>query len=151
MALTPLDILQKKFESSRRVGYDPEEVHRFLDAVREAWETTLRDNARLQDELRARDADVDRLRAEQGEIQETLILARRLSVDLEGSARREADLIVGEARLDAERILAAAHEEERQLQAVVVRLKAARLHHIAQMRALIDAHQKLLDEYDRNP
>lgn len=150
MALTPLDILQKQFESSRKGGYDPDEVQRFLDGVRESWEATLRDNARLRDELRERDAEVDRLRSEQAEIQETLILARRLSVELEGSARREADLIVGEARLDSERILAASHEEERQVQAVVVRLKAARLHHIAQMRALVEAHQKLLDEYDRN-
>lgn len=149
MALTPLDILQKQFEPARKGGLDPDDVQRFLDGVREAWEGALKENARLQQVLRDRDDEIDRLRGEQAEIQDTLVLARRLSVELESNARREADVIVGEARLDAERILATAHEEERTLHAVVVRLKAARLHHLAQMRALLDAHSKLLDEYDK--
>lgn len=151
MPVTPLDILQKQWEPSRKGGVDPDEVARFLDAVRESWEATLRENARLQEALRQRDEEIHRMQEEQGEIQETLVLARRLTVELEGNARREADLIVGEARLDAERILAAAHEEERQLQSVVIRLKAARLHHLAQMRALLEAHSKLLDESERTP
>lgn len=151
MPVTPLDILQKQWEPSRKGGVDPDEVARFLDAVRESWEATLRENARLQEALRQRDEELQRMQEEQGEIQETLVLARRLTVELEGNARREADIIVGEARLDAERILAAAHEEERQLQSVVIRLKAARLHHLAQMRALLEAHSKLLDESERTP
>lgn len=150
MALTPLDILQKQFKAATRGGFEPEDVTRFVDGVRESWEASLRENVRLRDELRERDEQIDRLKAEQLEIQETLILAKRLSLEMETSARREADLIVGEARLDAERLLSAAHEEERNLQSVVVRLKAARLHHIAQMRALLEAHQRLLDESERS-
>ena len=145
MALTPLDILQKQFGPARRGGYDPEEVHRFLDDVREAWEGTLKDNQRLREELRGLDATVDTLRAEQDEIRQTLLLARRMSLDLENTARREADVLVGEARLEAERILATAHEERRNLQEEVVQLKAMRLHHVAQLRALVDAHGRMLD------
>jgi cell division initiation protein len=145
--LTPLDILQKQFVPARN-GYEPEEVQQFLDAVREAWESSLRDAARLRDELRDRDAVIDGLRAEQSEIRETLVLARRVSLDVENAARREADVLVGEARLEAERILAAVHEEHRALQEQVLRLKAARLHHLAQMRALLDAHGRMIEEFD---
>lgn len=148
-ALTPLDIVQKQFAASRKAGFEPEEVQSFLDAVRESWEESLKENQRLRDEVRALGGEVDRLKGEQDELKETLILARRLAVELEGSARREADLIVGEARLDAERILAAVHEEERKLQEAVIRLKAARMHHLAEMRALLSAHQSLLDAYDK--
>jgi len=148
-SLTPLDIVQKQFTASRKAGFEPEEVQGFLDAVRESWEEGLKENQRLREEVRGFQGEVDRLKGEQDELKETLILARRLTVELEGSARREADLIVGEARLDAERILAAAHEEERKLQDAVIRLKAARLHHIAEMRALLGAHQGLLDAYDK--
>lgn len=150
MAVTPLDILQKQFKPTTRGGYEPDDVTRFIDGVRESWEATLRDNVRLRDELREREDNIERLKSEQLEIQETLILARRLTLEMETAARREADLIIGEARLDAERLLSAAHEEERNLQSVVVRLKAARLHHIAHMRALLEAHQRLLDESERN-
>lgn len=149
MALTPLDILQKQFVPGRKAGYDPEEVHAFLDAVRESWEATLKENLRLRDELRDREADLLRLREEQDELRETLILARRLALELEGSARREADLVVGEARLEAERILATAHEEEREMQATIMRLKAARLHHLAETRALIQAHTQILDAHEK--
>lgn len=149
MALTPLDILQKQFPPGRKGGYDPEEVHAFLDAVRESWEATLKENLRLRDQLRGREDELDRLRGEQDELRETLILARRLALELEGNARREADLVVGEARLEAERILATAHEEEREMQATIVRLKAARLHHLAEMRALIEAQTQLLDAHEK--
>ncbi len=148
MALTPLDILQKQFGPARKGGYDPEEVHRFLDDVREAWEGALKEGHRLREELRALDAAVEGLRAEQDEIRQTLVLARRMSVDLENTARREADVLVGEARLEAERILATAHEERRAIQEEVVQLQATRLHHLAQLRALVDAHARMLDAFD---
>ncbi|MDP2314149.1 MAG: DivIVA domain-containing protein [Pseudomonadota bacterium] len=145
MAFTPLDILQKQFGPARKGGYDPEEVHRFLDLAREAWEGTLKENLRLREELAALDAAVDALRGEQDEIRQTLVLARRMSVDMENTARREVDVLVGEARLEAERILAAAHEERRAMQEELVHLKSTRLHHLAQMRALVDAHGRMLD------
>jgi cell division initiation protein len=148
-ALTPLDILQKQFAASRKAGYDPDEVQAFLDAVRESWEGSLKDAQRLREEIRGLQAEVDKLRGEQDELKDTLILARRLAVDLESNARREADLVIGEARLEAERILATTHDEERKLQDTVVRLKSARLHHIAEMRALVEAHLRLLDAYDK--
>lgn len=148
-ALTPLDILQKQFTVSRKAGYEPEEVQAFLDLVRESWETSLKDAQRLREELRGAREDVDKLNAERSELVETLILARRLALDLENNARREADLLIGEARLDAERILSAAHDEERKLQDTVIRLKSARLHHVAEMRALVDAHVRLLDTHDK--
>lgn len=148
MALSPLDILQKQFGPARRQGYEPDEVHKFLDAVREAWEGTLREVDQLRRAVEAAEDEADRLRAQQDEIKETLILARRISTDLEGSARRESDIIVGEARLDAERILAAAHEEERDLQETVVRLKASKFHLLAELRALIGAQSRLLDEWE---
>lgn len=148
MPLTPLDVLQKQFGPARKGGYDPDEVHRFLDEVREAWEAALAENMRLREEVRGRDEAILRLRAEQDEIKDTLLLARRLTVDLENNARREADVLLGEARLESERILAVATEEHRTLQEDVLRLKAARLNHLAQMRALLEAQQRMLDELE---
>src|SRR4051812_47192518 len=104
MPLTPLDILQKQFGPARKGGYDSDEVQRFLDEVREAWENTLRENLRLREDQAALEAAVDALRGEQDEIRQTLVLARRMTVDMENIARREVDVLVGEARLEAERI-----------------------------------------------
>ena len=96
MALTPLDVLQKQFQSARRAGYEPEDVHNFLNEVREAWEQSLEENHHLREDMRLRDAEIALLRQEQEEIRETLVMARRVAVEAESHARREADLVVGE-------------------------------------------------------
>ena len=146
---TPLDILQKQFGPARRNGYEPAEVHAFLDQVRESLEASLRESLRLREELHRRDEDIAALRAESGDIKEALILARRLALDMENTARREADLIVGEARLEAEQLLALSRDEERLLTEHIIRLKTARIHNVAQMRAFLSAQNRILDELER--
>ncbi len=146
--LTPIELVHRQNQYEGRKAVDGDDVVKFLEDVREAWEVALKENARLKDEVRAREDDIASLRSQQDEIRETLVLARRLTLDLESTARREADVRIGEARLEAERLVAAAQDEHRQLQEELLRLKAARLHHLAQMRALIDAHGRMLDELD---
>lgn len=149
MAVTPLDILQKQFGPARRGGYEPAEVHQFLDQAREALEAALREGLKLREALLERDREVAMLKAESGDIKEALVLARRLALDMEQNARREADLIVGEARLEAEQLLAAARDEERLLQEHLMRLRTTRAHHLSQMRAFVNAQGRILDELDR--
>jgi cell division initiation protein len=149
MSITPLDILQKQFAPARRAGYEPAEVHAFLDAVRESLEAGLRENLKLRELVLERDREVAGLRAESGDIKEALILARRLAVDMENNAKREADLVVGEARLEAEQLLAASRDEERVLQEHLIRLRTSRVHHLAQMRAFLSAQGRILDELER--
>ncbi len=149
MAVTPLDILQKQFGPARRGGYEPAEVHAVLDQVREALEASLREGLKLREALLDRDRELASLRAESGDIKEALVLARRLAVDMENNARREADLVIGEARLEAEQVLAASRDEERTLQGHLMRLRTSRTHHLAQMRAFLDAQRRILDELER--
>lgn len=149
MPISPLDILQKQFAPARRAGYEPAEVHAYLDAVRESLEASLRENLKLRELLLERDREVAGLRAESGDIKEALVLARRLAVDMELNAKREADLVVGEARLEAEQLLAAARDEERVLQEHLIRLRTSRIHHVAQMRAFLGAQGRILDELER--
>jgi cell division initiation protein len=147
-ALTPIDLVHRQQQFAGRKSVDGEDVAQFLETVREAWEGSLREIAALRDELRARDTTIGQLVGREDEIRETLVLARRMALDLENTARREADVLVGEARLEAERLVAAAQDDHRAVQEDVLRLKAARLHHLAQMRALLDAQARMLDELD---
>lgn len=149
MRITPLDILQRQFQVVRK-GYDEAEVRAFLDATRESMEELLQENQRLRDELHRRDGEIAELRSTESDLKSTLMLARRLSEDLERSARREADVVVGEARLEAERILLAAADERRSLQDEVLRLRAARARLGADLRAVVQAHSQLLEEWERD-
>jgi cell division initiation protein len=146
MRVTPLDIIQKQFSDARRSGYDADEVREFLDQVRESMEQLLRDNQRLRDELTRREAEIGSLRDGESDIKNTLLLAQRLSDDMERAARREADVIVGEARLEAERILMAITDERRTLQADIVRLKSARARLLADLRGVLEGYARALDD-----
>ena len=99
MRVTPLDIIQQSFTTARKGGYDPDEVQGFLEDVRESMEEMLKENQRLREEIGRRDGEIADLRGNETDIKHTLQLARRLGEDLQRGARREADVIVGEARL----------------------------------------------------
>ena len=149
MRITPLDIIQKQFTPGKR-GYDSDEVRAFLESVRESMEELLKENQRLKDLVATREREVAELRDNESDIKDTLILARRLSDDLKRTARREADVAVGEARLEAERIIMAANDERANLQEGIVRLRSGKAQLIAELRAVLDTHAKLLEEVDTN-
>ena len=148
MRVTPLDIIQKQFGPARRGGYDSDEVRAFLDEVRDALEESLKDNQRLREQLQRRESEIVELRSGEGDIKDTLLLARRLSEDMERSARREVDVILGEARLEAETVLQTAAEERRALQAELVRLRSTRIKMVADLRGLIDGYGRMVDAID---
>lgn len=149
MRVTPLDILQKQFTANRK-GYEPDEVRAFLEETRESWEETLRENQRLREEIAKRDAEIAALRETESDVAATLSLARRVADDLERGARREADVVVGEARLEAERILYAATDERRALSGDLVQLRASRARLAEELRAIVNSHAALLDALDQS-
>jgi cell division initiation protein len=149
MRVTPLDIIQKKFSPARRSGYDSDEVQTFLEEVRESMEEMLKENQRLREEIGRRESEIQDLKGNETDIKHTLQLARRLGEDLERGARREADVIVGEARLEAERVLMAAAEERRELQAEIVRLRSNRMRMMAEMRAVVDGYGRIIDDMEQ--
>ena len=145
MRVTPLDIIQKSFTASRR-GYDSDEVRIFLDEVRDSLEEGLKENQRLREQLRRQHEEIEELRSHESDIKETLLLAKRVSGDLQRSARREADVIVGEARLESEKIIIAATEERGSMQAEIIHLRAQRARLLADMRATLETYTAMLDE-----
>ncbi len=147
MRVTPLDIIQKQFAPSRR-GVDAEEVSAFLDEVRESMEELLKENQGLRQTIASREAEISELRGAESGIKETLNLARQMSDELTRKARRESDLVVGEARLEAQRILMSVADERRELQSEIVQLQASRLRLLADLRAVLDTHARILDSYD---
>ncbi len=146
MSVTPLDIIKKQFKSSRK-GFDEDEVRAFLNDVRETLVELLNENQRLREMIGRRDGEINQLKGEESSIKDTLVLARRLTEDLERKARRESDLIVGEARLEAQKILMATADERRNLQAEIVQLQSMKARFVAEMHALLSAHAHMLQSH----
>ena len=147
MRVTPLDIIKKEFTPSRK-GVDSDEVSQFLESVRETLDGLLKENQRLREVVKRRDGEISSLKGEESSIKDTLVLARRLTEDLERKARRESDLIVGEARLEAQRILMSAADERRNLQGELTQLRLTKVKVVTDIKAVLDAHSLLINDME---
>lgn len=146
MRVTPIDIIKKEFRTARN-GFDRQDVESFLKDVRATLEEILNENQRLRELVSLRDEEIAELRGEETSIKDTLLLARRLTEDLERRARREADLIIGEARLEAQKIIMVTADERRDLQREIVELQAHKVRMIAEIEAVLSAHSQMLQGY----
>ena len=149
MRVTPLDIIKKEFSPSKRGGLDEIEVKDFLEDVRETLDELLKENQRLRDIIKRRDSEIAGLKGEESSIKDTLVLARRLTEDLERKARRDSDLIIGEARLEAQKILMDISDERRELQGDLTRLRSTKVKLMSEIQAVLDAHSRLLKDMDK--
>lgn len=145
MAITPLDIRKTTFSTKMR-GYDPQEVEQFLELMAEELTARLGDNARLEQDGRETRRRLDEATARQQELQETLIQAQRLSQNITDNARREAALLVKEAEITAETIIAQAIEQSQKIDAKILELRVTRRDLQLKLRNTLGLYQNLLDE-----
>jgi cell division initiation protein len=151
--LTPLEVDQQQFQRVFR-GCDPDEVHRFLDLVSREMEEMIRENTQFKEELRRRDAQIAEFRTHEAQLREALVSAGRITDEMKETARKEAELVVAEAQLRAQRLLHEAQERSVQLMSDVHDLKRQKTRLVAEVRAILESHRRLLeahDELDRLP
>ncbi len=153
MKLTPLEVDQQQFQRVFR-GCDPDEVHRFLDLVSREMEEMIRENSQFKDELRRRDVQIAEFRTHEAQLREALVSAGRITDEMKETARKEAELVVAEAQLRAQRLLHEAQERSVELMSDVHDLKRQKTRLVAEVRSILESHRRLLeahDELDRLP
>jgi cell division initiation protein len=150
MRLTPLDIQQKSFRPKLR-GVDSEEVEQFLKLVAAEFEELVKENLKLQDELKRRGARLDEYRDREKTLQETMITAQRITEDMKEQARKEAELRMAEAELQADKIVQGAQDRLSGLVKEIQELKRQRLQFLESVRSVIESHRKLLETMEAEP
>ncbi len=144
MKLTPLDLQQQTFPKTVR-GYDPKQVDAFLGLVRSEWETLIRENQRFKEELTRKEAQVQEYQEKERILRETLITAQRMSNDIKQTAKKEAEIVVGQAELQADKIIHQAHGRLTQLIDEINELKRQRAEFEGKLSGILEAHRRLLD------
>lgn len=143
MRITPLDVHEQTFRIAFR-GFDPAEVDAFLQRVADELErlTEERDQAQA---LAARESTA------RGHLEETLASARTLQQGLLQQARQEAELLVAQAKLRADRILARANEELVSLRREAQTLNEKRALWLGELAALGGTLQEWAEHKNRQP
>jgi cell division initiation protein len=144
MKLTPIDIQQQQFRSTLW-GFDAKEVDAFLDQVAASFEELIREGNGLREDLRHKDAQLDEHRDREKALKETMLTATRIADEVKQGARKEAEIIIGQAEVQAEQIIQNAHTRLARVMDDITELKRQRAQFEATLRSMIAAHQKLIE------
>jgi cell division initiation protein len=143
MRLTPLDIRQQQFTVRMFRGLDPQEVDAFLEDVAEDYESVLKENGLLREQLSALEERSRGLVDREKALQDTLLTTQRLAEEMKESARREAQLIMREAELRGDKYVEDLRAEEAHIRGQINELKRARRQAAEDLRATLDRYHRL--------
>lgn len=114
MPLTPLDIHNKEF--SRRIrGYDEDEVNEFLDQVIKDYESVIRENKELHNQLLTLQERLDHFVNIEESLSKTILVAQEAADDVKNNSKKESQLILKEAEKNADRIINEALSKSRKV------------------------------------
>ncbi len=102
--LTPIDIQKQDFGVKLR-GYNADEVDDFLDLVGSDYEKLYKENIELRDKVASMAKEVEKYKAMEDTLQNSIILAQGAAEDIKKNASQRADNIISEAHNKSEDIL----------------------------------------------
>ncbi|RIX59320.1 DivIVA domain-containing protein [Paenibacillus nanensis] len=145
MPLTPLDIHNKEF-SRRLRGYDEDEVNEFLDQVIKDYESLIRENKEIQNQMLALQEKLNHFANIEDTLSKTIIVAQEAADEVRNNAKKEAQLIIKEAEKNADRIINESLSKSRKVSLEVEELKKQASIYRARFRTLVEAQLELLSQ-----
>lgn len=144
MNITPLDILQQQFKGKMLGGLDPNDVDAFLQMVASEMESLIRENSELKEQVRKFSLQLEELSQREVTLRETMLAAQKVTEEMKANAQKEANLLVSEAELKGERIVAEAENRLIQLNNQIYEVKRQKLQFETNLKSLVETHLKML-------
>lgn len=144
MKITPMDIQQQQFKGKLVGGLDAEDVDAFLQAVAQEMENLIRENDDLKERLSRNAAILSEMEAREVKLRETMLAAQKITEEMKANAKKEAQLLVSEAELKADRIVAGAENRIVELNNQIAELRREKVQFESGFKALLDTYYKLL-------
>lgn len=148
MKITPLDIQKQQFKGKMLGGLDPEDVDAFLQTIAQEMENLVRENSELKEQQRRATQELEEMARQEGQLRETMLAAQKITEEMKNNAQKEATLIISEAELKAERIVADAEKSLSQLNGQIQELKRQKFQFEISLKSLLDNHSKMLSFND---
>jgi cell division initiation protein len=142
--ITPLDIQQQQFKGKFFRGLDSEDVDAFLQMVAGEMEDLVRENTDLKEQARRISADMDDMKQRETDLRTTMLAAQKITEEMKANSQKEANLLISEAELKAEQILADAERRLAELKNQIQELRREKLQFESALKSLLDTHYKLL-------
>ena len=146
MNITPLDITQKQFKKVFR-GYETEEVEAFLALIATEFEALVKEANVLRETNQRHVEEIAENRSRERALQETLVTAQKASEEIREAARKEAEITLSDAELQAEKIVQAGHARFLRIVDDINELKRQRIQFETALKTLVESHVKLLEAF----
>jgi cell division initiation protein len=144
MNITPLDIQQQQFKGKMLGGLDPNDVDAFLQMVAAEMESLIRENSELKEQARKISQQLDELSQREVTLRDTMLAAQKISEEMKANAQKEATLLISEAELKGERIVAEAENRLLQLNNQIHEVRRQKLQFESNLKSALESHLKML-------
>jgi cell division initiation protein len=146
--IVPLDIIQKSFKR-KVMGFDPEEVTQFLNAVAEELESALIERNRLKEALREKELQNLEYKDRDRILKDTITTAQQMSERIRTESNRESQMILQDAHHQAEMIVRDSRDSLKNVYRDITELKKIKLQFEANLKAMVQTHLDLLGRQDQ--
>lgn len=145
--LTPLDVRKKKGDFRRAMrGYEPAQVDDFLDLAAERLEELVRENGVLGGRVEEMERAMAEYRDRERAMNEALVSAQQLREEMREQASRESELLLKDARGEAEQIVGEARRQAAVALEALRRLQGQRARFLRVFRTLVERQLGELDQ-----
>ena len=144
MKITPIDIQQQQFKGKMFGGLDPDDVDAFLQTVAAEMENLVRENNELKEQQARLNREMLDMAEKEKELREIMLAAQRVIEEMKANAQKEAGLIIGEAELKAERIIADSERQLGELKARIEDIRRQKVQFEMSLKSLLDSHARML-------
>lgn len=139
--ITAMEIRNQQFGKSIR-GYDQDEVKNFLMQLAQDYENLYSENATLKETIRRLEGELDKYRKIEETMNNSLIFAQQTAEDMKSNARKEAEMILDNAKKRIAEVLMVYQEIIKRLSIFSTELKAQ----IGGQMEMLEKNQRKVDE-----
>jgi len=144
MRITPLDIRKQPFPRVFR-GCDSHAVYSFLELVAGEYEVLIRQNNEFATQIKCLEEQLGKYTGIERVLNETLMSAQRSSDEARVNAQKEAELIIKDAQIRADRYEGEARQRVNSLESEIISIRNQRDSFLARFKAMLSTQLNLLE------
>lgn len=148
MKITPVDIKNQNFGKSFR-GYDPSEVDAFLEMVSSTLADVIKENAQMKEKLSSAESTLVGYKDLEGNLKSALVIAQKSAEEIRENAEKEAQLLMRETKIKAERNLEESYKVLSRLKKQIADLKNLKSEYLIRLKSLVETHLKVLESMEK--
>lgn len=142
--ITAMEVQSQTFKKTMR-GYDPDSVDLYLRSLAEELERLNLENGTLREAVGEKERALASHREREETLRQTLVSAQKMAEEIKSQSQNESELIVKEARLRAERLLADAQDQLAAIEEEIQRCRLERDRFENRLKSTVEEHLSLIE------